>query len=187
MVVIGLFSPCAYTGRKSVCASRLEASQQRLPGVTIEETPVIEASCVQQQVAATQTEPLSTFCAQSQTDHSARIVTQNQDNSQFLQTEKSRLEQVICSLQLTKERLHNNDGPVRFYHHLEVLMAIFDHVSAPVTECTHSSLPLFQQYLINLMKLHLNLKDQDIAYHSGGISQFTVSRKWVDIMYISLY
>ncbi len=45
----------AYSRRKSVCASKLEASEQRLPGVTIEETSVLEASCVQQLDATTQT------------------------------------------------------------------------------------------------------------------------------------
>ena len=49
-------------------------------------------------------------------------------------------------------------------------------------------MPFFQQFLITLMKLRLNVCDQDIAYRFG-ISQSTVSknfRKWVNIMYLYL-
>ena len=43
------------------------------------------------------------------------------------------------------------------------------------TCCPHSYLPPFQQFLLVLMKLHLNLFDSDLAYRFR-ISQATVSR-----------
>lgn len=96
---------------------------------------------------------------------------------------------------LTKSFLESNNskvpGVIRFYTGLPSysrLKAVFDFVSSSLTESKCSSLPLFQQFLIALMKLRLNVADQDIAYRFG-ISQSAVSknfRKWVNIMYIFL-
>ena len=68
------------------------------------------------------------------------------------------------------------------------LMVVYDYVSSSLVKNASSALPLFQQFLISLMKLRLNISDQDIAY-LFGISQSAVSknlRKWVNIMYIYL-
>ena len=49
-----------------------------------------------------------------------------------------------------------------------------------------SALSLFQQLVIVLMKLRLNVGDQDLAFRYG-VSQSTLSRnfsKWIDVMYI---
>ena len=46
----------------------------------------------------------------------------------------------------------------------------------------------FQQFLIVLMRLHLNLGVQDLGYHFG-IHASTVSRffsKWLDVFYVRL-
>ena len=66
------------------------------------------------------------------------------------------------------------------------LTTVFNYLSSDLVESKCSALPLFQQFLITLMKLRLNVCDQDIAYRFG-ISQLTVSknfRKWVNIMYL---
>ena len=68
------------------------------------------------------------------------------------------------------------------------LMTVFNYLSSDLVESKCSALPLFQQFVITLMKLRLNVCDQDIAYRFG-ISQSTVSknfRKWVNIMYLYL-
>ena len=67
-------------------------------------------------------------------------------------------------------------------------MAVFNFVSAPLNEHQNSTLSLFQQFLMTMIKLRLNLSDQDIAYRFG-VSQPTVSktfRKWINQMYIRL-
>ena len=67
------------------------------------------------------------------------------------------------------------------------LMAIFQLVSLHVSS-PHSSLLPFQQFLLVLMKLRLNLFDSDLAYRFR-ISQATVSTyfsKWKDIMFVRL-
>ena len=80
-----------------------------------------------------------------------------------------------------------NDAKVRFYTGLTSfgsLMAIFSHVESHVTEGPRSMLSKFEQFMMVLLKLRLNLMDQDIAYHFG-VHQTTVSRnfkKWMDVL-----
>ena len=96
---------------------------------------------------------------------------------------------------LTREFLGSGSSKVpdliKFYTGLPSyprLMAVYDYVSSSLVKNASSALPLFQQFLITLMKLRLNISDQVIAYRFG-ISQSAVSknfRKWVNIMYIYL-
>ena len=65
---------------------------------------------------------------------------------------------------------------------------MFDLVSGCLEKHGNSILSVFQEFLLTLMKMCLNLHDQDLAYRFG-VSQSTVSRcfrKWIDIMYIRL-
>ena len=75
-----------------------------------------------------------------------------------------------------EETLDGDDEQVKFYTGLLVtLMAIFHFVSCHMgSSGTSCSLPRFQQFLLVLMKLWLNLFDKDLAYRFG-ISQASVS------------
>ena len=83
--------------------------------------------------------------------------------------------------------MKDDNKHVKFYTGLPSfvsLMAVFQFVSLQFSS-PHSSLPPFQQFLLVLMKLRLNLFDSDLAYRFR-ISQATVSRyfsKWIDIMF----
>ena len=69
----------------------------------------------------------------------------------------------------------------------EVLEATFNHVS-PFVKLRTPSLTLFQEMVMVLMKLRLNVPHQDLAYRFG-ISQSTVSRifaHWLLIMDVRL-
>ena len=54
-------------------------------------------------------------------------------------------------------------------------MAVFNFVAPFVPHTAHSVLPQFQRLMMTLMKLRLNLLDQDMAYRFG-VSQSTVQR-----------
>ena len=93
-------------------------------------------------------------------------------------------------MSLTKEALDGADERVKFYTGLPsyaILMVIFNFVAAHVREsCRPNSLTNF---LMVLMKLHLNLFDKDLAYRFG-VGQSSVSRyfaKWIDIMFVHLH
>ncbi len=71
----------------------------------------------------------------------------------------------------------------------KTLMAVFNYVTRTLyKDVGYNSLSLFQQFIITLIKLRLNLGDQDIAYWFK-VNQSTVARyiqKWIDILYIRL-
>ena len=67
-------------------------------------------------------------------------------------------------------------------------MTIFNFVSVHIPENSARSLTNFWQFLMVLMKLCLNLFDQDLAYRFG-VSQSSVSRyfkKWIEVMFLRL-
>ena len=124
------------------------------------------------------------------TDTSGEDIAKLQEACQLRREENSLLK-TSCGASLTKESLQNDDAKVKFYTGLQsfaTLMAIFRYVSAPVMPGPRTTLTTFQQFLMVLIKLRLNLVDQDIAYRFG-VHQSTVSRnfrKWIDIMYTRL-
>ncbi len=80
-------------------------------------------------------------------------------------------------------------GVIKFYTGLPSysrLKVLFEYVSSGIMESKCSALSLFQQFLVVLMKLRLNVPDQDIAYRFG-VSQSVISKnfkKWINVMYI---
>lgn len=111
------------------------------------------------------------------------------------------MEERSCEVRVVHENVLTQDflksdsakasDAVKFYTGLPSyarFMAVFNFVSAPLNEHQNSTLSLFQQFLMTMIKLRLNLSDQDIAYRFG-VSQPTVSktfRKWINLMYIRL-
>ena len=85
----------------------------------------------------------------------------------------------------------DSDSKVLFYTglpSLEILMVVFEHVSPHVTRKT-LSLNRFQEFVIVLMKLRLNMPLQDLAYRFQ-VSHSTVSRifsSWLVVMDTRLF
>lgn len=130
----------------------------------------------------------------TQTDLSAHAILGIEEECQILRNEKSQLERALRLTKLTEETFKSDDEPtndlVKFYTGLPsrtVLMAVFNHVSAHVKKHCRS-IPLFEQFLMVLMKLRLNLCDEDLG-HRFGVSQSTVSKtfkRWINILYVRL-
>ena len=87
--------------------------------------------------------------------------------------------------------LENDDKQVKFYTGLPlfaVLKAIFDLVNKGLPANYFTGCDIFDQFLMTLIKLRLNVPDQDLAYRFG-VNQSTVSRcisKWLNFLYVKL-
>ena len=85
----------------------------------------------------------------------------------------------------------DHDEKVKYYTGIpnyQTLIAVFSFVSSGMVACSRTSLSLFQLFVMVLIKLRLNLGDQDLAYRFN-VSQSTVTRqmqKWIDIFYVRL-
>ena len=104
-------------------------------------------------------------------------------------TEKNKLEEKVAAVLkqvLNEETMKDDAKKVRYFTGLPnfaVLKAVYNLAAKELTKSSDCS--LFQQYLITLVKLRLNVGGLDLTYRFG-ISQSSVSRyihKWVDIPY----
>ena len=67
-------------------------------------------------------------------------------------------------------------------------MAIFNLIITHVSDHHRNTLTKFQQFMIVLMKLRLNLSELDLSYRFG-VDQSTISRlfeKWINVMFTAL-
>ena len=108
-----------------------------------------------------------------------------------LTTMNRTLEDTIRKQSLNEEFFEDNNAKVKYYTGLPTfttLMAIFTFVSTSLEDNSRTVLSHFQQFLSVLMKLRLNLGDQDLGYRFG-VNQSTISRyfkKRINVMYVRL-
>ena len=117
-----------------------------------------------------------------------------QKELQTLKEENERLRNVIESERMT-ERAFKGYSPqkVKYFTGLPsiaTIMVLFNFIAPHIGDSTQSqcTLPLFQQFVMVLMKLRLNLGDQYLAYRFG-VHNSTISRyfkKWINAMYVRL-
>lgn len=92
---------------------------------------------------------------------------------------------------LTEDGLRKEEDKVQFYTVLPsftILISLFKVLKGSVSHNSRNSLTQFQEMLIFLMRLRLNLPLQDLAYRFL-VSQSTVSRivnKWLDAAFVRL-
>ena len=109
-----------------------------------------------------------------------------------LREENHKLSRTLESFQMSIDSFEADQKRLKFYTGLESIhafKAIFNLI-APAIEGHHdlSSLQKFSQFLMVVIKLRLNLSDQDLGYRFG-VSQSTVSKIWIkliNIMYVRL-
>ena len=107
---------------------------------------------------------------------------------------KARLESMVNALSprvLSELTITNDERKIQYYTglpSLSVLRAVFNITTKDLPADDIHACTLFEQFLITLIKLRLNLGDQDLAYRFA-ISQPSVSRyiaKWLDLLSIKL-
>ena len=111
-----------------------------------------------------------------------------QEEYRKLKETKAANEQKLVELSLSEESFRDNDSKVRGLPTFTSLMALFNLLAHCVKHGNRSKLSRFQQLIVVLIKLRLNLGDQDIAF-GFGVNQSTTSRyfsKWINVMYIKM-
>jgi len=108
-----------------------------------------------------------------QTDISGTQITEAEVNTvrlnlevQHLRSEVHELRKRVSDFSLSPESFENNEEKVKFYTGLPnflTLMAVFSLIEDHITESGHSLLTKFQQMMLCLMKLRLNLPHLDLA------------------------
>lgn len=100
-------------------------------------------------------------------------------------SETSSLRQRLSDTKFTPETFQSNEK-TRFYTGLPnflVLMQIFQLCEPYITTTSLSALSKFEQFIMVLMRLRLNLQLQDLAYRFN-VSKATVSRIWLKMIHI---
>ena len=97
----------------------------------------------------------------------------------------------LSSTIVSQQVLEKDDKQVKFYTGLPsfaVLKAVYDIAIKGLPASFFTCYDTFDQFLMTLIKLRLNVADQDLAYQFG-VNQSTVSRcinKWLDVLYVKL-
>lgn len=92
---------------------------------------------------------------------------------------------------MTEESLRSSEPKVVFYTGMAsftMLLAIFEMLEPFLSHSVNNSLAKFQEFVLFLMKIKLNLQNADLAFRFN-VSESTVSRifgKWLHVAYCRL-
>ena len=101
--------------------------------------------------------------------------------------EINKLKREVLLASLTKESFENNDEKVLLHIGLPNFInrtAIFDLLEPFITITVRSSLDKFQQVIVFLMRMRLNLTCEDLG-HRFVVSRSTISRTFLNILDIA--
>ena len=144
---------------------------------SVQTTPTTVDASVQSEVAVIE--------SANQTDLSLTDLSRQEEQICQLQAEISQQKDEINSLKLSEESFRNEDDKVKYYTGLPsfaVLLTLFQFLQ-PFLPKTRTVLTHFQQYILVLQKLRLNLTMMDLAYRFN-VSKATVSRTFADMIEI---
>ena len=95
---------------------------------------------------------------------------------------------VVKQALITPEALMKDDSKVKYFTGLpsyKILKAVFDFVSPCFKTYSRTALPLFNQFLMVLVRLRLNMDTDQLSHHycihSSNVSR--TIRKWIDVLY----
>ncbi|XP_054931856.1 uncharacterized protein [Dermacentor andersoni] len=136
-------------------------------------------------------ESTTTTEAEVQTELTCRDLQLLEEDYRKLSVELATLKQQKEEMEMSEASLREDPNKVSFYTGLPnfvVLMAVFNLLEKFVKHTPQNSLVKFQEFLVFLMKLKLNLPYQDLAYRFN-ISESTVCRifdKWLHVAFCRL-
>eukprot|EP00118_Oscarella_pearsei_P022681 m.264795 g.264795 ORF g.264795 m.264795 type:complete len:402 (+) comp40480_c0_seq15:225-1430(+) len=129
----------------------------------------------------------------TQTDLTGTLVDQLTHECSGLRQEKWQLQEQLAKLtkdDLSWEGLEGDDGKVLYYSGLpsfNILKAIYNFCEEYIPDNPMYKMAKFQQFM-SVLRLRLNLQEQDLAYRFGT-SQTTISRvwkRWIEVLYVRL-
>ena len=132
-----------------------------------------------------------TVDAECQTDLTAFSLMEMEECINNMTLELSDLKQKLMETDLKEESFRNSDEKTKFYTGVPnflILQQILDICSPFIYTGTINALSQFQELLLTLMRLRLNLCLDDLAYRFK-ISKSTASRifdKWIDVLNVRL-
>lgn len=118
----------------------------------------------------------------TQTDLTVENLSQIMENSTFLNSRIYSLEQKLKNLEITEESFRNNDCKTLYYTGLpksEMLFILFEKIKPHLPVHPNKVLSPFQQFILTLMKLRLNLPFKFLSYQFS-IAPSTCSRLFYD-------
>ena len=114
----------------------------------------------------------------------------SKENARLKEENASLRKQVISLRQaiITPESLKDCDQKVKYYTGLpsyNILKAVFDFVYPCVKNYSRTALPLFNQFLMVLARLRVNMDIEHLSYHFGiHISNVSRTlRKWINVLH----
>ena len=129
--------------------------------------------------------------ASCQTDMSSNDILKLKFELQQRNNEIHELQEKILHASLNEDSFKDNDEKVLFYTGLPkfaLMMTVFHFLESFINTTARTSLSKFQQFLLTMMRLRLNLSLCDLGYRFG-VSTSTALRvftAWPDVTYIRL-
>ena len=117
------------------------------------------------------------------------MIRESEERENFLKKEVARLKKEVDDLVYNEDSFKDNDEKVLFFTGLstwEVFHVLFQYIKPQLKQ--YSILTPFQQLMVTMMRLHLGLSGQDLAYRFR-VSIATISRTFAhatDVMYHQL-
>lgn len=128
-----------------------------------------------------------TYEKECQTILTMQDMENNEKFSKNVVTELSNVKAKLNNIQISVEGFCNNDAKTQFYTGVPnflLLMHLFNFVHPHIKSSCRNALTQFQELLLTLIRIKLNLPLQDIAYRFN-ISVSTASRifdRWIDVL-----
>ena len=155
------------------------------PLLNLSESSVLNETIHEDQEAAS-----NSFDVNLQTDLTADMITSLDSELNELNSKLYQLREENKKLKVgTEEWFQNNDTKTVFNTGLPkftLLLTLFNFLATGLKQSPNSVLSMFQEFVLTLMRLRLNLSLNDLAYRFD-VSKSTASTvflKWIDIMFI---
>uniref|UniRef100_A0AAV2JKK3 Transposase Helix-turn-helix domain-containing protein n=1 Tax=Knipowitschia caucasica TaxID=637954 RepID=A0AAV2JKK3_KNICA len=136
---------------------------------------------------ATDRETLTAPSQQSAGPHpdDSGLMKQMRAELQRLRTENTLLKEELKDLVLSPDSLRGNDAKVKYYTGVsyDILMTLYTCVEARIPQSALSTLTPFEMLIMVLMKLRLDLGQQDLAYRFS-VSTSCVSKVFLDVVHV---